>query len=130
MCVSSVHTYTCTLGEIYHILFNHRPDLLKTRRLLYHEIVNSFVCVFSMYIENKSLETGARNSFTSFNFINIYHFYQRHLYKPRMAMISEKLENCFMGKSTGKQGQGGRQEERVGSLRKSEDLGNIQQDQE
>ena len=83
-----------------------------------------------MYIKNKSLETGARNSFTSFNFINIYHFYQRHLYKkPRMAMISEKLENCLMGKSTGKQGQGGRQEERVGSLRKGEDLGNIQQDQ-
>ena len=129
MCVSSVHTYTCTLGEICHILFNHRPDLLKTRRLLYHEIVNFIVCVFSMYIEHKSLETGARISFKKSNFIKFHYFYQRHLYKPRMAMISEKLENCFMGKSTGKQGQGGRQEERVGSLRKSEDLGNIQQDQ-
>ena len=33
-------------------------------------------------------------------------------------MISKKLENCCMGKSIGKQGQGGRKEERVGGSAK------------
>ena len=86
-----------------------------------HEIFNSFVIYFSIYLKVKFLKTGkVKQKSNSFYYL----FSPRHLYKPTKA---RRLGKSYIGKGMGSQGKGRKQEEK--SHWKREEKRNFHQDQ-